>query len=272
MDQQTPFHISIPEILKEKAPNKKYPKFVIKLIQKIACEDDLNDFFRSYPGAYNIEFMVAAFKFLDIQLTVEGQENLPKEGRFIFASNHPLGGLDGVALGAILGQTYGENVRYIANEILMNLKPLSGILVPVNKLGGQQKNMAESMHKLFASDNHLIMFPAGMCSRKVNGEIKDLEWKKSFVAKAVEYQRDIVPIYFEGKNSKFFYNLANIRKKLGIKFNIEMMLLSHEMFSQRGNHFIIRIGQPIPWQTFDKSKTAVQWAQWVKEISYSMRK
>ena len=144
------------------------------------------------------------------------------------------------------------------------------LFVPVNKTGTQSKDHAEMMQQLYESDNHLVTYPAGMCSRKIKGRIVDLEWKKNFISKAIQYQRDVVPIYFEGRNSNFFYNLANIRKFFRIKLNIEMMYLADEMFKQKGNQFTILIGKPIAWQTFDKSKSQAQWAEWVKEIVYSM--
>ena len=153
---------------------------------------------------------------------------------------------------------------------MMNLHPMRDMFVPVNKVGVQSKGHAEIMQQLYESDNHLVTYPAGMCSRKIKGKIIDLEWKKNFISKAVQYQRDVVPIYFEGRNSNFFYNLAKVRKFLGIKFNVEMMYLPDEMFKQKGNKVTIRIGKPISWQTFDKSKTQVEWAQWVKDIVYKM--
>jgi len=146
------------------------------------------------------------------------------------------------------------------------------MFVPVNKTGAQSKDHAEKMQVLYESDNHLVTYPAGMCSRKVKGNIVDLEWKKNFISKAVQYERDVVPIYFEGRNSNFFYNLANLRKFLHIKINIEMLYLADEMFKQKGKTFTIRIGKKIPWQTFDKSKSHSEWAQWVKEIVYKMAK
>jgi len=145
------------------------------------------------------------------------------------------------------------------------------MFVPVNKLGSQTREHAEMMKQLYESDNNLVTYPAGVCSRKQNGKICDLEWKKNFITKAVEYQRDVIPVYFEGRNSSFFYNLANLRKFLKIKFNVEMMYLADELFKQKGKHFTIKFGQPIPWQTFDKSKSQAQWAQWVKDIVYDMK-
>jgi putative hemolysin len=186
-------------------------------------------------------------------------------------SNHPLGGLDGLALGAVIGRRYEGQVKYLVNDLLMNLKGLAPLFIPINKTGKQSRNFPAIVEAGFASDNHIIMFPAGLCSRRTNGVIRDLEWKKTFVTKSVETQRDVVPIYFEGRNSDFFYRLANVSKALGIKFNIAMLFLADELFKNQHNTFTVRIGKPIPWQTFDKTKSPIEWAQHVKEQVYAMQ-
>ena len=169
-------------------------------------------------------------------------------------------------------EEYDGKIRFFSNDILMNLEPMHEMFIPVNKVGNQNKNHATMMQDLYESENNLLTYPAGMCSRKINGKIIDPEWKKNFITKSIEYQRDVVPIYFEGRNSNFFYNLANIRKFFRIKLNVEMMYLVNEMFKKKGGHFVIRIGEPIPWQTFDKTKSQTEWAAWVKEIVYKMEK
>lgn len=263
--------IDVAQVLKHKAPKTKVPKFIVNYLRRIVHEDEFNAFFKNHPGLKNLDFIEAAFNYLEVIATIDGRENLPpKGGRYIFASNHPLGGLDGVATGYLLGKEYDGKVRFFSNDLMMNLHPMRDMFVPVNKVGAQSKGHAEMMQELYESDNHLVTYPAGMCSRKIKGKIIDLEWKKNFISKAVQYQRDVVPIYFEGRNSNFFYNLAKVRKFLGIKFNVEMMYLPDEMFKQKGNKVTIRIGKPIPWQTFDKSKTQAEWAQWVKDIVYKM--
>lgn len=265
--------IDIEAAVKAKAPNVKVPRFIINYLRKIVHEDEINVFLSEIPDRKNLDFMESSFGFLDIHLKVEGEENLPpKDGKYIFVSNHPLGGLDGVAISYIIGKYYDGKIRFIANDLLNNLEQLKGMTIPVNKTGGQAKESATKMHEFYQSDNHLMTFPSGMCSRKTGGKITDPEWKKNFVAKAVQYKRDVVPLYFEGRNSNFFYNLANLRKFFKIKFNIEMMYLVDEMFKQRGKNFVLRIGKPIPWQTFDKSKTQAVWATWVKELVYELKK
>ncbi|HBK30605.1 MAG TPA: glycerol acyltransferase, partial [Porphyromonadaceae bacterium] len=156
---------------------------------------------------------------------------------FIFASNHPLGGLDGICLSAYLGEKYNGNIRYLVNDVLMHIRNLRTIFVPVNKYGAQAKESAKAIQEAYRSDNQIITFPAGLCSRKQNGKIKDLPWMKSFVLKAIEHQRDIIPVHFKGKNSAFFYNFSAIRKFVGVKFNIELVYLPDEMFKNKNQTF-----------------------------------
>jgi len=210
--------------------------------------------------------------YFDLNLELVNEENIPAEGRYIFASNHPLGGLDGICLSAIIGGRFDGKIRYLVNDLLLYLSNLRSIFVPINKHGAQGKKNAELIEKAYASDNQIITFPAGLCSRKQNGKIQDTEWKKSFIQKAVEYRRDIVPVFFEGRNSNFFYRLANMRKALGIKMNYEMIYLPDEMFKSKHKTYSIHFGKPIPWQTFDSSRKPAEWAEWVKEIVYNLKK
>ena len=206
-------------------------------------------------------------------LHVEGRKNLPApdDGKhYTFVSNHPLGGIDGVAIGQVLGHQYNGRIKYIVNDLLMNIHGLAPFFIGVNKFGKQGHNFAVQVDEMFNSDNNVIIFPADLCSRRNNGVIHDLPWKKTFVSKSVETHRDVVPMFFEGQNSNFFYRLANISKKLGIKFNIAMLFLVDEMFKNRGKTFTLHIGKPIPWQTFDSSKTHREWALYVEDIVYKI--
>lgn len=271
MSENDLFRIDIRQVLKNKAPKTWVPGFVINYLKKIAHEDDLNKLLQATAGKKNLDFIDGALDYLNIRMDIVGKENLPPKGKkYIFAGNHPLGGLDGVATGLFIGREYDGKVRFFANDILMNLEPLSEMFIPINKVGSQNKNYAASLREAYESDDQLITYPAGMCSRKQKGAICDMEWKKNFIVKSIEYQRDVVPVYFEGRNSNFFYNLANIRKRLHIKFNIEMMYLVDELFKKQNSHFKIHVGKTIPWQTFDKSKTQTEWAAWVKDIVYKM--
>ncbi len=273
MSQQQDFQIDIDNVLKVKTKSnyRKIPKFAIRYLERVIRQEELNDIIRRNREKDGVEFMRALVdNEFNLKLDICGEENIPTEGRFVFASNHPLGGLDGICLSAFLGEKYHGKIKYLVNDVLLNIKNLQSIFVPINKYGPQAKKSTESINEAYDSDNQIITFPAGLCSRKTNGRICDLEWMKSFVAKAIEFERDIIPVYFDAKNSNFFYNFANIRKSLGLKFNIELIYLPGEMFKNKNQTFKITFGKPISRKSLDKSKTHKEWAQEIKEIVYAL--
>ena len=269
------FLIDIDKVLQDKMPKyyKYLPRFIVRYLKRIVHQDEINDFLKNgAKDKIGVDFLEASLKFLDTELVVYGRENLPTEGLATFVSNHPLGGQDGLALGYILGTFYQGKVKYLVNDLLMNLQGLAPLCIPINKTGSQSRNFPKMVKAGFESDNQLIMFPAGLCSRRINNVVQDLEWKKTFIVKSVETHRDVVPIYFEGRNSDFFYSLSNVCKWLGIKYNIGMLYLADEMFKNRHKTFTVIIGKPIPWQTFDARKTPQEWAAYVREIVYKLKK
>ena len=264
--------IYIEQLFKSKNPKlaKWIPGFVYAFLKSVICQDQINDFISKYGDRKGLAFSDSILEYLNISFNVEGAEHLPDpSGRYIFASNHALGGPDGIILISFLGQKYSE-LKFPVNDLLMNLKNLNNIFLPVNKHGGMAKEAAAAIEEAYASDCQMIMFPAGMVSRKRHGVIQDLEWQKSFVAKAIKHQRDIVPIHFVGQNSNFFYNLANFRTGIGLKVNIEMMYLPKETFKKQGATFTLRIGEPIPWRSLDKSKTPKEWAEVIRQRVYAL--
>ena len=269
--------IDIEKILKNKMGSKAkfVPGFLVSWLKKIIHEDEVNKFLWESRNLSGTEWLTECVRYLKMDIRIIGKENLPPkdDGKlYTFVSNHPLGGLDGICLSAIIGGRFDGKIRYLVNDLLLYLSNLRSIFVPINKHGAQGKKNAELIEKAYASDNQIITFPAGLCSRKQNGKIQDTEWKKSFIQKAVEYRRDIVPVFFEGRNSNFFYRLANMRKALGIKMNYEMIYLPDEMFKSKHKTYSIHFGKPIPWQTFDSSRKPAEWAEWVKEIVYNLKK
>jgi len=274
MDSDRIFQVNVREVLRSKAPTiyKKIPGFVINLLAKLICQDELNAVLTQNAPLIGVPFMENMLRIFDTRLQLHGTENLPTaDHRCIFASNHPLGGMDGVCLSTALGKHYEGNIRYLVNDILYFVEPLQDIFLPVNKHGAQAKKATVLLNEAFASDNQIITFPAGLCSRRKKGVIRDPHWKKMFISKAVEHRRDVIPVYFDAKNSNFFYNLANIRTALGIKFNIEMLFLPREMFKKQRTVMNIYFGKPIPWQTFDSSKTLQQWAEEVENRVYNIK-
>ena len=266
--------IDIEKILKDKmgAKAKFVPGFLVRWLKRIVHQDQINAFLWESRDKTGVEWLEACVEYLDIKLEVEGKENLPApddKRLYTFVSNHPLGGQDGVALGAVIGRHYDGRFRYLVNDLLMNLPGLAPLCIPINKTGSQSRNFPAMVKAGFESDNHMLMFPAGLCSRRHNGLIRDIPWSKTFVSKSVEYQRDIVPIHFSGQNSNFFYRLANFSDRF-LPFNLAMIFLADEMYKNVHKSFQIKIGKPIPWQTFDKSKSASEWAQTVKDNLYDL--
>ena len=266
--------IDIDKILRQKmgAKAKFVPGLLVRWLKHIVHEDEVNAYLWESRDKTGVDWLEECVKYLDMTLEVEGKENLPdpNDGRlYTFVSNHPLGGEDGVALGAIIGRHYNGRFRYLVNDLLMNLPGLAPVCIPINKTGNQSRNFPAMVETGFQSDNHMLMFPAGICSRKHDGVISDIPWKKTFLSKSVEYQRDVVPIHFSGHNSIFFYRLANFSDK-HLKFNLAMLFLVDEMYKNVHKTFKVTIGKPIPWQTFDKSRSAVEWAQYVRDKVYAL--
>ena len=272
-----PLQFDLRAIIREKAPKVHVPDFLIRYLERIVHVKQMNAFLRKYPDLEGYDFIR---RVLDEELcctaSIEGIENIPTDGKpVIFASNHPLGGLDGMIIAQMIHESRKEKreLKVIVNELLMFIKPIAGLWAPVNKTGSLSKEQVLQQQAMWESGTDVLTFPAGACSRlqRINHawSIQDLEWQKNCIQRAREYQRDIVPIYFEGKNSRFFYALAYIRKLLRIPFNIEMLYLVDEMYGARGKHFRVHVLPPIPYTTLDNSKTPKQWAQYVKSIVYA---
>lgn len=275
MDNITQKTIDIDSILKSKMGTKAkfVPFFVASWLKHIAHQDEVNAYLWESRNKVGTDWLEECVKYLDMTLKVEGEENLPdkNDGRlYTFVSNHPLGGEDGVALGALIGRKYEGRFRYLVNDILMNLPGLAPVCIPINKTGKQGRDFPIMVESGFQSDNHMLMFPAGICSRRQkDGTIRDQPWTKTFITKSIEYHRDVIPIHFSGQNSNFFYRLANFSDK-HLNFNLAMLFLVDEMYKNVHKTFRVTIGKPIPWQTFDKSKKPKEWAQYIKQLVYEL--
>jgi 1-acyl-sn-glycerol-3-phosphate acyltransferase len=276
--EEREFRVDIDAILRDKAGAKaKYvPGFVVAWLKKILHQDQVNEFLTGRAaGKFGVDFLDECVDYLEMDMDVRGLDELPSNegGRyFTIVSNHPLGGEDGVALGKLICHKYDSQMYYLVNDLLMNLKGLAPLCIPINKTGAQSRNFPQMVESAFQSEKNVLMFPAGLCSRKRDdGTIRDLPWKKTFITKSVQYHRDVIPVHFSGQNSERFYNIARWCKRLNLKFNVAMLFLVDEMYKNVGKHFTVTFGQPIPWQTFtDKSKTPAQWAQWVQDRVYEL--
>ena len=273
-NSDTPKLIDIEKVISSKNPKllKWMPKFILNYIRRTIHEDEINYVVHTYGKDYDgLDFVNAVItQHWHASYDVTGLDDIPQNGRYIFASNHPLGAFDGLMLMNAIGNRFLE-IKFIVNDLLLLIPPLQPLFVPVNKYGRQSADYAKRIEETYASlTKQVLYFPSGLCSRKIHGEITDLPWKRNFLQKAVQYQRDVVPVYFDGHNSRFFYNIASFRKKLGIKANIEMFYLPDEFFKQKNAHYAINFGKPISWETFDKSRSLDEWTQFVRSKVYAM--
>lgn len=265
--------INIKEIIESKNPEKakKIPGFVYGIINWILRTKDINKHLAEHGDKYGIDFVKSVlFDLFNCKVIVKGEENIPKDGKLTFVSNHPLGGLDGLAFIYTI-YPYRNDIVFPVNDFLTYIPNLKEFFIPINKVGKNSRQNILQIEETFANNNTILFFPAGLCSRKIKGKIVDLEWKTTFVKQSIKNERDIIPVHINGKNSNFFYNLANLRKFFKIKFNIEMMFLPREMFKQNNKEIIITIGEKIPWQSIDKSHSYKEWANIIKQKTYNLK-
>lgn len=266
-----PIKIDVDKVLRDRLSGhyKYIPRFVVRWLERTICQDRLNAILEKMTGKNSVDAATAALDEMNITVKATGLDHL-YDGRFMFVSNHPLGGLDGLALISLLGNRYDKKIKFLVNDLLMAVEPLRGVFLPVNKYGKQSRTVATQIEEALKSDNQFITFPAGLCSRmQPDGSIADLPWQKAAVVHATNYQRDIVPVYFDAHNSRFFYRFAKWRKRLGIKFNIELIFLPKEMLKKCGNTLQVIIGEPIPWTAIDASRPKQEAAR-LREIVINM--
>ncbi|RLD61908.1 MAG: glycerol acyltransferase [Bacteroidetes bacterium] len=262
--------VDIEKVFRSKSPGtaKMIPGFVFSYLKRVIHENEINDHLNKNEKKIGLDFVEATLDMFGVIVTSSGVGNIPKQGRALLAANHPLGGLDGLALMQEVGKTR-KDIIFPVNDLLMFLPQMRPLFIPINKHGSNSENI-KIMQQTFESEKLILYFPAGLVSRKQKTGIRDLEWKKTFITKAKQYKRDIVPVFIDGKNSTKFYNLANFRKRISLKANIEMLYLPDEMFKQKGKKVHIIYGKPIPYETFDKRFNNMVWAEKVKDHVYSM--
>ena len=266
--------IDIEKVIKDKNPRliKVLPRFIINYIKKILHQDDINYELEKNKNKIGVDFANAIISDFNLKVEIYGLENIPNQGRFILASNHPLGGLESLVFMSAVSKKFNNNFKFLVNDVLLNLKNLEPLFLPINKYGSQARESAKIIEEFYKTDKQVLIYPAGLVSRRIKGKIVDLEWHKSFVNKAIIHKRDIIPVYIEGRNSNFFYNLASIRKFFGIKANIEMFYLVNETFKQKNKTIPIFFGKPISYKKLKESKIKHNiLAEKIKNHTYSLK-
>lgn len=264
--------IDLQAVFKEKNPAlaKWIPAFIYRYINRIMHMDEVNEIIDKYGDLQGADFASAVVKHFQVKEQVVGIENIPHKGRFIFAANHPLGGFDAMLLMNEVTKHLGGQFKFLANDILTQIKPLTSVFIPINKFGMKSRNAAQLSQEAYDSDQQILIFPAGLNSRKIDGKVQDTEWNKHFIQKAVQHERDIILVHIQGRNSNFFYNLSNFRRAIGIKWNLEMFYLADEFFKQRGKTFQLTFSKPIAYHSLNKSKSAKEWASELRKQLFEL--
>ncbi len=269
--QSTPIEVDLKDVIASKKPRlvKYIPNFLIKRLNRFLHIAEINEVLRVTQGIDGVAFADKSLELFEINVDTIGLDNIDPDGRYLFAANHPLGGFDGIALISKIGQVKPD-VAFPVNDFLMYLPNLQSVFVPIDKVGNNAKNRG-TLNEVFESSRTLLYFPAGLCSRKQHGKIMDLEWKNTFVTRSRKSGRDIVPVFVDAHNSDKFYKIANLRKKLGVKFNFELLWLIDELFKQRKTSFKVIVGKPIKISDLDNSRSDREWAQRIKEHVYELK-
>lgn len=265
--------IDIGAVLADKAPRLApwIPRFAVNWLRRTVREAEINYILEHYWNLPPQEFIRACFREWDVTYSIEGLDKLDPKGRYLFVANHPFGGMDGMMLADKLIDRFGD-ARVVVNDLLMHVEPLQPLWIPVNKHGTQSAAYAHKFDQELCGELPILTFPAGLCSRCIGGEVTDLPWRINFLKKAYSSQRQVVPIFVEGRLSNFFYRIDRLRKALRIKFNIEMLWLPDEMFSQRGKHFRIVVGEPIPMGDLQCFGSLREQADEVRKKTYFLEK
>ena len=262
--------IDISQVLKEKAPalKKWMPSFALNYLKRKLHEEEINVVMHKLKDRYGIDFNNGCIELLGANVFSINAHHIPRKGGIILASNHPLGGLDGMAFVKTIGEIRPD-IHFVVNDVLKNLKNYGDVFIGINKIRTTSATSLRTIESVLTTDEAVGFFPAGLVSRKQNGVIRDLEWKKSFVTQAIDHNRMIVPVFIEGENSPFFYRFANFRKRIGIKANIEMLLLPDEMFKKKGHNIAVHFGKAFDSAILDKRKSHREWAAHIKQYIYS---
>jgi len=265
--------IDIDKIIEDKNPKLKrwLPKFLINYLKRITHQNEINQIINRTEGMNGFEFCHFVLKEFNITIETTGLENIPKKGNAIFAANHPLGGMDALAIIKEM-EPITTQFKFVVNDILLHLRPLKNLFIGVNKIGTNSKDSIAILNSEFAKEQSVFVFPSGLVSRRKKGSVRDLVWKKTFITRSKKFEKDIIPVFLDGKLSNFFYNLANFRETIGIKANIEMLYLVNELFKQKNKTFKLYFGKPISYTTFSKDRTDLEWADFVKQQVYNLNK
>ena len=216
------------------------------MLSYLLHEEEFQSFTKRYPHLQGLEFVEQVLDYFNFRYAVRDNEleRIPSSGRVVIIANHPIGSLDGLALLKLVSDIRPD-VKVLANQLLMAIKPLHNLLLPVNNMqGGTERRRLDAIQAHLAAEGALVLFPAGEVSRLKPNGIRDGKWHSGFLRFATQANAPILPVHIDGRNSVWFYSASMLYKPLAT------MLLVKEMFKQKQKTISIRIGEQIPYDSF----------------------
>lgn len=264
--------ISLEKLLKSKNPQifEKYPKFLINsliaIVSKILHLKEINKFISESKDLYDLDYTRAVFKMLNFRYNFNESElnKIPKTGKLIIVSNHPLGALDGLSIVEMVRKVRPD-AKIVVNDLLSNLKNLDGIFLPVDLFNAksQRENLIR-ISQMMKEEKCVIFFPAGKVSRLINGRIIDPKWNKGAVTIARKFRSPIFPINIDGRNTYLFYLLIKIKDIFAT------FLLPREMFKRKNYQLNYKFGNLVNPEVFDFIESDKELSELLKKYVYSI--
>ena len=206
----------------------------------------INKVFDSAADYQGCEFAEQILKTLNVTYTVEQSQLdcIPKEGGFVVVSNHPFGGIEGVMLYAAIAKVRPD-FKVMANFLLSRIPNFKDVFFSVNPFS-ENPEWKSSVGGVKGAINHLAegkglgVFPAGEVSRYHGHDYpEDLPWSKSIARIIKNAGVPVIPVFWEGKNSKWFYFVDKINEMLGTA------RLPRELLNKHDKQITLQIGKPI---------------------------
>jgi putative hemolysin len=189
---------------------------------------------------------------IGLDMVEDGLDNVPAEGPLVVVANHPYGILDGLAMGRILSMARAGEFKIIAHNVFKKAKDLDRAILPIDfseTRDAIQHNIAARRQALdyLAAGGAIGIFPGGTVATAAQPFSRPLDppWK-TFTAKLIaKSDATVVPMYFEGQNSRLFQIASHLN------YTLRMALLINEFDSRVGGPLRVHIGRPLPAAQID---------------------
>jgi putative hemolysin len=232
--------------------------------------DKLNRVYDQIGDKKGLEFIEELIKVLNISYLFDEDElhkRIPKSGSAIVVCNHPFGGLESILLIRLLSQIRPD-FKIVSTELLQKIDPISDYFLneDTNQKKYEKRNSAIFLEKAsvyLETGGILCFFPAGEVSQFDSSRVlSDKQWQNITLKFIKQQKKPVIPIHFQGNNSRLFYLMGNILPSL------KSVKLPTEIMYQRKKPVKIRIGNPISVTEQDKFSDIYQYGRYLRAKTY----